>query len=178
MVLCPNCGAQVEGRFCARCGTAVTQAASAGASSYGATSGGTGMPPPANPAYGSAPVATSGGLSDNIAGLLCYAPFVGLFADILFLVIEPYNRNRFIRFHAFQSLFLIGGLIVFHIALSIVTTILVKILTIFALIMLPILLLVGLAEFGLFCWLMYKAYLNEKWMVPIIGPLAEKQANS
>src|SRR2546425_261107 len=60
--------------------------------------------------------AASGGLEPNIAGLLCYSP-VGLICDIIWLVAEPYKSNKFIRFHAFQSLFLCGALFALFIAL-------------------------------------------------------------
>jgi len=177
MVLCPNCGAQVEGRFCARCGTAVSQAAAASSSS-GYSGNPAGAPPPGAAYPTATPASTSGGLADNIAGLLCYAPFIGLFASIIFLVIEPYKNNRFVRFHAFQSLFLIGGIFVFNIAFQIVAAIMAKILSVFALLLIPVFLLLALGEFCIFLWLMYKAYSNEKWQVPVVGPLAEKQANS
>ena len=39
--------------------------------------------------------APSTGLTDNVAGLLAY---VTIIPAIIFLVIEPYNRNRFVRF--------------------------------------------------------------------------------
>src|SRR5258708_27209970 len=52
----------------------------------------------------SAPTPTppaSSGMQDNLAGALCYIWIVG----VIFLFIEPYNKKRFIRFHAFQSIF-------------------------------------------------------------------------
>ncbi|MBI2851626.1 MAG: hypothetical protein HYX84_00770 [Chloroflexi bacterium] len=43
---------------------------------------------------------TSTGLDENIAGLLCY---VGWWVSgVVFMIIEP--DNRFIRFHAIQSI--------------------------------------------------------------------------
>ena len=43
-----------------------------------------------------------GELTDNVAGMLAYATII---PAIIFLVVGPNNRNRFIRFHAFQSIF-------------------------------------------------------------------------
>ena len=43
-------------------------------------------------------------MTDNMAGALCY--LFGFITGILFLVLAPYNQNRDIRFHAFQSIFL------------------------------------------------------------------------
>src|SRR6202034_1698887 len=48
-------------------------------------------------------VATTGsGLADNVAGMLAY---VTIIPAIIFLLVEPYNRNRFVRFHAWQCVF-------------------------------------------------------------------------
>ena len=58
---------------------------------------------------------SSGGLSPNVAALLAYLLWI---PAILWLVMEPYNKDRFIRFHSFQALFL--GLAWF--ALSIILT--------------------------------------------------------
>src|SRR5438270_14094327 len=87
MPFCPRCGAPVEGRFCAKCGASMMDAP--GTPQGAATPG---YPPPP-------PVATSGGLQENVAAALCYA--LGFITGILFLVLEPYNKNRNIRFHAF-----------------------------------------------------------------------------
>jgi uncharacterized membrane protein len=43
---------------------------------------------------------TSTGLQENVAGLLCYV--LGWLTGIVFLVLEP--NNKFVRFHAFQSI--------------------------------------------------------------------------
>ena len=43
------------------------------------------------------------GLEENLACALCYA--LGLLTGIVFLVLAPYNQNKLIRFHAFQSIF-------------------------------------------------------------------------
>ncbi len=42
------------------------------------------------------------GLTDNVAGMLAY---VTIIPAIVFLVLEPYNKRRFIRFHSFQCIF-------------------------------------------------------------------------
>jgi uncharacterized membrane protein len=109
-----------------------------------------------------------------MAGALCY--LLTFLTGILFLVLEPYNKNKTIRFHAFQSIFF--G--VSWIGLSIVISFLG-----FAMVAIPFVgwifsvLLHFILLFGFFIvWvvLMYKAYNNDRWVLPIIGPLAEKQA--
>src|SRR5579871_190517 len=100
MPFCPKCGSNVEGRFCAKCGSAVD----AGAPAYGA---GAPMPPPPPGAVAGA------GMQENVAAALCYA--LGFITGIIFLVLEPYNRNRNIKFHAWQSIFLSGALVILNI---------------------------------------------------------------
>jgi len=64
-------------------------------------------------------------MADNLAAALCYV--LGLLTGILFLVLEPYNKNKLIRFHAFQSIFLNLALVVVDIGLTIVFSILFRI---------------------------------------------------
>src|SRR6185436_10866176 len=101
---------------------------------------------------------------------LCYV--VGLFTGILFLVVAPYNRNKFVRFHAFQSIFLHAAWIILWIVYTMFTTILP-----FSLLVLSTLLWVVIALGGLAAWIIciIKAYNNERFKLPIIGDLAEKQ---
>jgi uncharacterized membrane protein len=115
------------------------------------------------PEYVPAPpaAAASSGLADNVAGALAY---VTIIPPIIFLVMEPYNRNPFIRFHAFQSL----GLQVCWLLCSIILVI-------------PILgWIVGiLGLLALFCcWILcvVKAYGGQKFKLPVLGDFAEKTA--
>jgi hypothetical protein len=55
--------------------------------------------PPSTPPY--PPPVASSGLSDNTAAALSYITFI---PAIIFLVMEPYNKSQFVRFHAFQSI--------------------------------------------------------------------------
>ena len=159
-MFCPNCGANVQGRFCAKCGTAVD--APPGAASASANS----APPPGAQPY--AAPATTGGLTDNVAGALCYA--LGIITGILFLVLAPYNQNKFVRFHAFQSVFFQAAWIVLWIALTTLSFILPWFVMGLIWTLLPFLAL------GLWLLLIFKAYQNERFKLPIIGDLAEKQA--
>src|SRR5579862_8735191 len=100
MAFCANCGAEVQGRFCAKCGTPAANPPAGAPAGMGGPAPGMGAPgtmPP--PAYST----QSSGLADNMASALCYALWI--LTGVLFLVLEPYNRNRAIRFHAFQSIF-------------------------------------------------------------------------
>jgi uncharacterized membrane protein len=113
-------------------------------------------------------------MTDNLASALCYV--LGLLTGILFLVLEPYNKNKLIRFHAFQSIFLNLAIVVVDIGLGIVFAILVRIPILGPLVALIIWPLVGLGCLAVWLYMMFKAYNNQKVVLPIIGPLAEKQA--
>lgn len=102
------------------------------------------------------------GLSDNAAGALAY---ITIIPSIIFLLVEPYNKNPFVKFHAWQNI----GIVIGWFACSLVLVI-------------PILgWIVGLVgDLALFiCWIIciVKAAGGGKFMIPVIGQFAEKQAN-
>ena len=107
-----------------------------------------------------APAAQSGGMQDNLAGALAYLWIVA----IIFLLIEPYNRNKFVRFHSFQALFLGLVSIAGHIVLGVVPIIGWAILPFFS-----------LAIFVIAVICAIKAYGNQEFKLPVIGDLAAKQ---
>jgi len=141
--------------------------------------------PAATPAPASAaPVSAAGaGMSSNVAGLLTY--ILGFITGIVFLVLEPYNKDKFVRFHAFQSIFfnvvMIGFWMVWTILSVIMWAIGFRILgyTIGGLIstlMSLVNLVVFLAFLITWIFLMFKAYNNQRFELPVIGKLAAKQA--
>ena len=159
MAFCPNCGAEAPGRFCPNCGATVA-------------------PTPASPGPGYAPPPPPGvqttGMSENVCGCLCYAPFgIGLICSIVFLVAAPYNQNRNIRFNAFQGLFLNVAIVILWFAWVIVGGIFAVITHGFGFMLFP---LFGLAVLALFIFMMVKTYGNQRVKLPVIGDLAEKQA--
>lgn len=117
------------------------------------------------------PSAANAGLSENAAGALAY---VTIIPAIIFLIIEPWNRNRYVRFHAWQCIFLA----IAWIALDIVIGICVRVLPFFGLMGLALYPLVGLGMLILWIMLLIKALNGQKFKLPVIGDLAEKQANS
>jgi uncharacterized membrane protein len=170
MAFCPKCGNQVgdHAAFCPNCGAALDHANPA---EQPAT-----PPPPPPPAANYGTTSTSSApLEENIAGALAY---VTIIPAIVFLLIEPYNRNRFVRFHSFQCLFVAVALIVVDIALSIISAIfhLVPVIGWFvAALMWP---LYALAVLALWLLLVIKAYQHQIYKLPVIGDLAEKQAGA
>lgn len=118
--------------------------------------------------------AASSGMTNNVAGALSYITIVG----IVFLFIEPYNKIRFVRFHAFQSIFFCVAAIAIEIAWTILTVILAALSRGFlGLILFPISWLIYLGIVAVWVILVVKAYNNQEFQLPIIGPLAAKQVS-
>ncbi|HUI41183.1 MAG TPA: hypothetical protein VL523_04365 [Terriglobia bacterium] len=133
-----------------------------------------GGPPPV---LAPVPAPQSTGMTSNVAGALAY--LVGFITGIIFLVIEPYNKDPFVRFHAFQSIFLSAFYIVFFMIWGAISGMLFfgSLGFLWSLIAL-LWLLLRLAFFLLWLFMMYKAYNNERFSLPFIGPLAAKQAGA
>lgn len=163
MPLCASCGSPVEGRFCAKCGAAV---------GAGPAPEGVGASPAGTPGAQYAAAAPAG-LSENAAGALCYA--LTIITGILFLVLEPYNRNRNIRFHAFQAIFLFVAWFAVWIARIMISIVLGFVS--FAWILTAFLwMIIGLGFFILWLYMIIATYQGKTVVLPIIGPLAQKQA--
>ena len=121
--------------------------------------------PPASGQQPSAPKPgnnkTSTGLQQNLAGLLCY---VGWWVSgIIFLLLE--KENRFIRFHAVQSIIVFGAISIIEIIFTWIPFVGWIIGWIFWVI-------------GIILWLflMYQAYQGKMYKLPIAGNIAEKQS--
>jgi uncharacterized membrane protein len=168
--------------FCQTCGTSLPDG-SPTCTACGAVQGAAAAAP--GPVPGSVPgpipgtmppVAASGsGLTPNVAGALAY--LVGAITGILFLVIDPFKADRFVRFHAFQSIFFNLAWIAFWIIWMIVGVLLGAISHgLFFIIQLPINLLITVGGFCLWAYLMYTAYQGKTFQLPVIGALAASQA--
>lgn len=153
---CAYCGAQIDetAGFCPACGKAASQSATGGTAA---------APAPATPT-------ATAGMADNVAGMLAY---ITIIPAIVFLVLEPYNKRPFIRFHAFQSIFFAVAWTVLWIALSVIGTI--PVLGLLSLIIWPIM---GLGGLVIWVVLLLKAYQGQVFKLPVIGDMAEKQANA
>jgi len=103
---------------------------------------------------------TSMGLEENIAGLLCYA--LGWVTGIVFLVLE--KENKFVRFHAMQSIATFLPLPVIAWVIGLIPFI--------GWVISP---LIGILSLILWLILMFKAYQGEMYKLPIVGDFAEKQ---
>ncbi len=180
MPYCANCGSPAEGAFCPNCGQPVGQASGgeypppAGGAPQGSYQQGyqQGAYPP--PGYGAQPA--QAGLSENAAGALCY--LAGLITGIIFLVVAPYSTNRNVRFHAFQSIFFNIAWIALWIVEMILSAVLAAIPVLGWILSLLLMMAIALGGFVLWLLLMWKAYNGDRLVLPVIGPLAEKQAQS
>ena len=144
MPFCPTCGTQIaDGATCSKCAGGVVQ----------------------NPIV-SAPAGA--GLADNVAGALAY---VTIIPAIVFLVLEPFNKKRFIRFHSFQCLFFAITWTVLWIILAFIGHI--PFLGWATILVWP---LVSLAGFVIWLILVLKAYQGQMFKLPVIGDMAEQQA--
>jgi uncharacterized membrane protein len=106
---------------------------------------------------------TTTGLSENVAGMACYA--LGWVTGIIFLLLEPQNKN--VRFHAFQSIIIFGILNILYFIFWFVP--------VFGWIVNT---LIGALAFILWVVLMVKTFQGQKWELPAVGALAERWAAS
>src|SRR6266567_8505913 len=159
MAFCAKCGGTlVEGAgFCGSCGAPAVTLQAAGGAQVVAMNGS---------------VANSG-LAPNLAGALAYV--LGLITGIVFLVLEPYKHDRFVRFHAMQSILFCAAAIVFSIAMSIVWGILFSISASLIFVVMPLRLVIALGLFLFWLFVMYQAYSHREYRIPIIGAIAARQ---
>lgn len=111
-----------------------------------------------------APQAAQSGLSDNAAGALAY---VTIIPAIIFLIVEPYNKNSFVRFHSWQSIFL--GIAAFAVDM---------VLSFIPIIGWILLFPVMIAFLVVWIVAIMKALKGQRWKLPLIGKYAEQQAGA
>ncbi len=104
---------------------------------------------------------TSTGIQPNVAALLSY--LLGFITGVIFFLIE--KKNKFVRFHAMQSIFTFGALFILNIILPLIPVI--------GLFLVPFVSLAGLI---LWIVLMVKAYQGEMFKLPVVGELADQKS--
>ena len=169
MSFCASCGDALAGdtRFCQSCGSPTTAVAGVSATA----TDGPGAVVAISPAANLAPRT----MDTNLVGALTY--LAGFITGIIFLVLDPYKSNSFVRFHAFQSIFFNVAWVVSWILWVILSAILTPLTAgVFGLIALPIMLIFSLGGFGIWAFLMYQAYQQRLFKLPIVGKLAAKHA--
>ena len=141
--------------FCGRCGSRQPAAVPPGG------------PPPAagrNPS----PIAADplAGINPRTAAILCYVPAIGWIASIVVLASQRFRRNRLVRFHAFQGLYLFVAWLMED-----------WVLRPMAFFMIPHLHIHQLVEavlLGMSIFMMVKASHNEAYSLPLFGELAQR----
>jgi uncharacterized membrane protein len=163
MATCAGCGAAMaEGSaFCGACGRAAGPAGGAAAATQSTNIG-----------AGS----QAAGLTMNLAAALSYS--LGIITGVLFLVLEPYKNDRFVRFHAMQSILYCVACLIVAIAWNIVWGTLASILGFWVFTVdVPLRLLLSLAIFVFWLYLMFQAYSQHEYRIPWIGDIAAKQVH-
>ncbi|MEO9221770.1 MAG: DUF4870 domain-containing protein [Mycobacteriaceae bacterium] len=121
------------------------------------------------PADGPTGEVTSTGMDPHVAGLLTY--MFGWITGLIFFLIEKTHRE--VRFHAAQSLLLSIALAVVWIALAVISSFMPFPIS---LIIGLVELLLGLASFALWIFLMIQGYQLKHFKLPVIGDMAEQWA--
>src|SRR5690242_11863400 len=165
MSACRSCGAALaaDTRFCQSCGSPVELGADVSVPAVESSAEATVVPPSVD--------TRSKPMETNLVGALTYLG--GIVTGILFLLLDPYKSNSFVRFHAFQSIFFNVAWIAFGIVWMILSAVLTPLTAgVFGLIALPLMLIFTLAGFGIWIFLMYQAYQQKLFKLPIVGKFA------
>jgi uncharacterized membrane protein len=127
------------------------------------------MNPPAAP--------TSTGDTTSVRGvdnLLAASAYITCIPAIFFPLVEPFKRNRFVRFHSFQSIFLAVATILLAVVMRILYSIFVLIPVVGFLLAWLASAVLLLGWFILWLVLLVKSLQGEKFKLPWLGNLAEK----
>jgi uncharacterized membrane protein len=111
-------------------------------------------------------------MADNVASALCYVLWI--LTGIVFLVLEPYSKNRTVRFHAYQSIFMSVALFAINLVITIPFGALMWNYGFWGIY--GLYRLFQLACFALWLWMIIAAYQGKTVLLPVIGPIAQKQA--
>jgi uncharacterized membrane protein len=161
---CPACSTEnpAGATFCQHCGASLSAAPPP-------PSGGFTQVPQAAAAPASAGyVPAQSGLSDNAAAAISYLTFI---PAIIFLLIEPYSKRPFVRFHAMQCIGLTVASVVLHFAVGMLVFILHGLTFMLSS-------LISLGFFVLWIICIVSAAQGKWFKVPVIGDFAQKQAGA
>jgi uncharacterized membrane protein len=103
---------------------------------------------------------TTIGMTENVEALFSYV--FGWITGLVFFILE--KENKFVRFHAMQSILYSVALIIVNVVLGVIPVL-----------GWAVLALVNIAGVVLWIILMVRAYQGEKYKLPILGDIAEKQ---
>jgi len=149
MPYCSHCGslAHERDRFCAKCGALQ----------------------PVSPAAVLPARDPFENLTARTASILCYIPIVGWILAVVVLASRKFRTDRYVRFHAFQGLYLFAVWLFIHWAVR----------PMFQDLDFPGYRADRLLEaimFGIWIFMMIKASQEERYVLPLIGELAQRSA--
>jgi uncharacterized membrane protein len=116
---------------------------------------------------------TVGGFPEKLAGALAYF----LLPAIVFLLVPPYNKNRFLRFHSFQCLGLCLAAVVVGATLRVAGFGLFFVPTLGRLLILLVSVVIPLAFFAVWAVVVVKALQGEMFKLPIVGHFADRHSS-
>jgi uncharacterized membrane protein len=114
-----------------------------------------------------------GALPRTVAGALAYCTLI---AAVIFLLVEPFKNDRFVRFHSFQCLGMFLMVFVSAALLRIAGALLGFIPVLGPLLLVLLWMVVCLSFLILWIVLVVKALQGEMFKLPLLGDLAEQQA--
>lgn len=117
---------------------------------------------------------SSTGLEPNLAALLSYV--LGWVTGLVFILVE--QEDKYVRFHAFQSLYFFGGVFILQaVGIPILTGIFSRVPVfgwIVSLLLWSLSVVVGIGSFIFWILGMVKAYQGEWYKFPVVGEMAFK----
>lgn len=116
-----------------------------------------------------------GGLPENVAGGLAYFTFL---PALVLLLLEPYKKSGFVRFHSLQCLLATGALILLGLLLKLVGMLLFIVPVLGPLLVLILDVTAGLAAVFVWIVLVVKALQGETFKLAGLGDLAERYSGA
>ena len=109
----------------------------------------------------------------NIIAALSY--LLGFVTGLIFLYVEPYNQDEYVRFHARQSI----GFSVAWFAINVIVGVFIAVLPQFLSVILNFLLTIVNVALAIY-WivLMYKAYSGERYRIPELADIVDSIAGT
>lgn len=114
-------------------------------------------------------------MPETVAGALAYFTFI---PAVIFLLVDPYKRNRFVRFHSFQCIGLFLCMAILAAVMRIAAAVLGLIPMLGALVIVLVSVILGIGVIILWLLLLVKALQGERFKLPLVGDYAERQAEN